>query len=89
MPFKTALIWAIFAAGFIMILVPYWADMFKIDISGKVLLIIFPISLVATTLYNMFAPDKLWEVTTIVGLVILIIGVAVHWIRVLIWKWKE
>ena len=89
MPLGTALIWGVFAAGFIMILVPYWADMFKIDISGKVILILFPISLVTTTLYNLLAPDKLWEITTVAGLSFIALSLAVHWIRVLIRKWKE
>ncbi|MBR2880163.1 MAG: hypothetical protein IKC02_05780 [Oscillospiraceae bacterium] len=89
MPFGTALIWGIFSTMMVIILVPYWADIFKIEMSGKVLLIAFPILLVVTTLYNLLAPDKLWEITTIVGIVSLIISLAVHWIRVLIIKWKE
>ncbi len=89
MPFGTALIWGIFSTMMVIILVPYWTDIFKIDISGKTILISFPILLVVTTLYNIVAPDKLWEITTATGLVILAISLAVHWIRVLIWKWKE
>ena len=89
MPFGTALIWGIVSTMMVIILVPYWADIFKIDISGKVILISFPILLVVTTLYNLLAPDKLWEVTTIAGLSFIALSLAVHWIRVLIRKWKE
>ena len=89
MPFGTALIWGITATMMTIFLVPYWADMFKIDIPAKPILISFPILLVLTTLYNMLAPDKLWDVTTIVGLSFTALSMAIHWIRELISKWKE
>ena len=89
MPFQTALIWGIVSTMMVIILVPYWADIFKIEISGKILLIAFPILLVVTTLYNILAPDKLWDITTITGLMFGTSSCCVHWIRVLIRKWKQ
>ncbi len=89
MPLWFSLIWGITTATLIVILVPYWADIFKIDISGKVILISFPILFVVSFLYNLFAPEKLWTITFIATLAIGTLSCGVHWIRVLIRKWKK
>ncbi len=89
MPLWFCLIWGITTAVLIPTIIVYWADMFKVDIPTKAMLISYPVLFVAAFLYNLFAPERLWTITFIAFMIVLIISLAVHWIRVLIWKWKE
>ncbi len=89
MPVDMSLLLGIATTAVGIAIVVYWADMFGSDIPAKAIFISAPILLVFTTLYNMFAPEKLWTITFIVCLAITTVTVALHWIRLLIDKWKS
>lgn len=89
MPVWFSLIWGITTTVVSIPIVVYWADMFKVDIPTKAMLISYPVLFVAAFLYNLFAPEKLWTITTIFGLVFGTISCVIHWIRRLIYKWRS
>ncbi len=89
MPLWFCLIWGITTAVLIPTIIVYWADMFKVDIPAKAILISYPVLFVVSFLYNLFAPEKLWTVTFIIFLAIVTVTLAIHWIRRLVYKWRS
>jgi len=89
MPIWFCLIWGCTTAVLTPAIIVYWADMFKVEIPTKAILISYPILFVAAFLYNLCAPEKLWTITFIIFLAIVAVSLAVHHIRRLVDKWRS
>ncbi len=82
----------VFFAGIAMLcvinMVAFWADKFRINISGKLLIILAPILWVAITVFILLAPGNIVLITMFVGIGLMVLSLISHQIFRLIDKWK-